>query len=121
MATSPKKNSLKSCNFAQKWNLTLLIQFPFLQNLKARIHPLSLKTLAPLSSPKSIYILCITGMISLLTDKNKEDKINKGENRAKKGAPHHIIQQETPKGMGQDTHTQTNRGQTHWKKNVLGK
>ena len=46
--------------------------------------------------------------------KNK-DKINKGEHRSKKAAPHNILQPETPKGMGQNTHTQTNRGRTHWK------
>ena len=30
-----------------------------------------------------------------------------------KAAPHNILQLETPKVMGQDTHTQTNRGQKH--------
>ena len=47
---------------------------------------------------------------------NTEDKINQGEHRSQKAVPHHNLQPETPKGMGQDTHTQTNRVRTHWKK-----
>ena len=46
------------------------------------------------------------------TGQNKNDKINKEEHRSQKAA-HDILQPETPKGMSQDTHTQTNRGRTH--------
>ena len=39
--------------------------------------------------------------------------INKGEHRSKEAAHHNILQPETRKEMGHDTHTQTNRGRTH--------
>ena len=41
----------------------------------------------------------------------REDQ--QGRAHSTKVAPHNILQRETPNGMDQDTHTQTNRGRTH--------